>query len=117
MGGDDALDLMVVDQLRNAEELLAHRAGRAAHIVGDQGQVLRAPGHQLLDDSAGLAASQEAAAHNRGAVGDHGRRFLGSQYRFLCHFCSSYFFMTATTGPSAYAVDPVVPYGFTSCRA
>ena len=46
-------------------------------------------------------------------------RFLvsGSQYRFLCHFCSSYFFMTATTGPSAYAVDPVVPYGFTSCRA
>ncbi len=47
MGGDDALDLMIVDQLRDAEELLAAGAGRAAHVVGDQGEILRAQGHQL----------------------------------------------------------------------
>ena len=56
VGGDHALDLMIVDQLRDAEELLTLGAGGATHIVGDQGQILGAAGYQLLDDGAGLAA-------------------------------------------------------------
>ena len=42
MGSNDALDLVVVDQLGDAEELLALGAGGATHIVGDKGQVLGA---------------------------------------------------------------------------
>ena len=91
VGGDDALDLMVVDQLGNAEELLALGANSAAHVVGDQGQILGAQLDQLLDDGAGLAAGQKAAAHNGSAVRNHFCCLSGSQYRFLCHFCSSYF--------------------------
>ena len=94
VSGDNALDLMIVDQLRDAEELLTLGTGGATHIVGDQGQILGAAGYQLLDDGAGLAAGQKAAAHNRGAVGDHCRCLTGSQYRFLCHFCSSLFYAT-----------------------
>ena len=35
VSGDNALDLMIVDQLRDTEELLALGAHCAAHIVGD----------------------------------------------------------------------------------
>ena len=38
--GDDALDLVVMNQLRDAEELLAAKADRAAHVVGDRGRVV-----------------------------------------------------------------------------
>ena len=92
MGGNDALDLMIVDQLRNTEKLLALGTGGAAHVVGDQGQVLGTAGYQLLNDGTGLAAGQKAAAHNGGAIRDHCRCLFGSQYRFLCHFCSSLFY-------------------------
>jgi len=118
VGGDHALDLMVVDQLGDAEELLTHGAGRTTHIVGDQGQILGAPCHQLLNNSTRLAASQEAAAHNGSAVGDHGCRFLGSQYRFLCHFCSSYLFRCIDHRASRH-LRPTrwSLLHFTSCRA
>lgn len=47
-GGNDALDLVVMDQLGNAEELLTLGAHSAAHIIGDESQVLGAQLHQLL---------------------------------------------------------------------
>ena len=94
VGGDHALDLMIVDQLRDAEELLTLGTGGATHIVGDQGQILGAQLHQLFYDRTGLAAGQEAAAHDRGTVGDHLCCLSGSQHRFLCHFCSSLFYTT-----------------------
>ena len=50
MGSDDALDLMIVDQLGDAEELLALGADRTTHVVGDEGQILGAQLHQLLHD-------------------------------------------------------------------
>ena len=89
MGGDDALDLMIVDQLGDPEEFLALGAGGTTHIIGDEGQILGAQLHQLLDDSTSLAASQKATAHNGGAIGNHFCCLCGSQYRFLCHFYSS----------------------------
>ena len=89
MGSDDALDLMVMDQLGNAEELLTLGAHSAAHIIGDESQVLGAQLHQLLHDGTGLAAGQEATAHNGGTIGNHFCCLSGSQYRFLCHFYSS----------------------------
>ena len=91
--GDDALDLVVMNQLRDAEELLAAGAGRAAHVVGDQGEILGAELNKLFDDGAGLAAGQEAAAHDGGAIRNHFRCLSGSQHRFLCHFFSSYSFL------------------------
>ena len=109
MGGDDALDLMVVDQLRDAEELLTLGADSTTHIVGDQGQVLGAAGDQLLDDGAGLAAGQKAAAHNGSAIGDHCRCLFGSQYRFLCHFCSSLFYAAGRPGRMRRPDDGVQP--------
>ena len=108
VGGDDALDLMIVDQLSDAEELLALGAHRAAHIVGDQGQVLGAQSHQLLDDRSGLAAGQEAAAHNGGAIGDHSRCLFGSDNRFLCHFSSSLLFVVLPKNRIPSIFSPVI---------
>ena len=88
MGSDHTLDLMIVDQLGNAEELLTLGAHRTGHIVGDEGQILGTASHQLLHDRPGLTA---AAAHNGGAIGDHCRCLFGSDNRFLCHFSSSLF--------------------------
>ena len=89
VGGDDALDLMIVDQLGDTEELLALGADRTTHVVGDEGQILGAQLHQLLHDGASLTTGQEAAAHDGGTIGDHFCCLSGSQYRFLCHFYSS----------------------------
>ena len=91
MGSDHTLDLMIVDQLGNAEELLTLGAHRTGHIVGDEGQILGTASHQLLHDRPGLTAGQEAAAHNGGAIGNHCRCLFGSDNRFLCHFSSSLF--------------------------
>ena len=82
-----------MNQLRDAEELLAAGAGRAAHVVGDQGEILGAELNKLFDDGAGLTAGQEAAAHDGGAIRNHFRCLSGSQYRFFCHFFSSYSFL------------------------
>ena len=108
VGGDDALDLMIVDQLRNTEKLLALGTGGAAHVVGDQGQVLGTAGYQLLNDGTGLAAGQKAAAHNGGAIGDHSRCLFGSDNRFLCHFSSSLLFVVLPKNRIPSIFSPVI---------
>ncbi len=80
-------DLVVMDQLGNAEELLTLGAHSAAHIIGGrESQVLGAQLHQLLHDGTRLAAGQKAAAHNGGTIGNHFCCLGGSQYRFLLPF-------------------------------
>ena len=84
MGGDDVLDLVIVDQLGHAVEFLAVGAGRHTAVVADEGQVLGALLCQGLDNVMGAAAAQETAAHDGGPIGDHGHGLRNRNY-FIAH--------------------------------
>ena len=70
VGGDELLDLMVVDQLGYAVVVLTHGAAGHGGVVADHSQVLHAALGQGIDELVSIATAHEAAEHNSGAVGD-----------------------------------------------
>ena len=77
VGGDEVLDLTVVDQLLHAQQT---PAGQAA-IVADDGEVLHAGQGQGVHQLVRAAAAQEAAHHHAHPVLDQGSG-LGDRCNF-----------------------------------
>ena len=84
MGGDDALDLLVMDQLGHAVQISVG-AGRHAAVVANDGKTAFAVLRQSVNDLVGAAAPQEAAEHDSGPIGNHRYGFLNRN-----NFCHSF---------------------------
>ena len=82
MGGDELLDLLVVDELSHAVVVLAHGAAGHGAVVANHGQVLDAAFGQGINKLVGVAAAHEAAEHDAGAVRNElDRLFDGYEFR------------------------------------